>query len=316
MSVAKQFTNILVLTLVERGLLKLHAPLAELIPGFGAFGKQQVNLFHLLTRTSGVTAAIPMVPPEVLMNIEQLVKWACDQPLESQPGERVSYSAMVAHSLMAAVCLAVDGRGRSYAQMLEEDLFQPLGMNDTSLGPRDDLLERLCPVRAAYVGLDAPFPAQRMEEFAKMLTTAGAENPAGGTIGDLHRFADMLRVGGEIEGVRLLSPAMLAFSTRNYTGDKRNTLFDMFSGTRHWEYYPANIGLGFFLRGEGNVPGIFSVLNSPRSFSGLGIGTTGFTIDPEKGLTFSFLSTGLMEDSYHFDRLARLATLVVAAIVD
>ena len=36
MSVAKQFTNVLALSLVERGLLKLHAPVAEVIPGFGS----------------------------------------------------------------------------------------------------------------------------------------------------------------------------------------------------------------------------------------------------------------------------------------
>jgi CubicO group peptidase (beta-lactamase class C family) len=38
MSVAKQFTNVLALSLVERGLLQLHAPVAELIPGFGGMG--------------------------------------------------------------------------------------------------------------------------------------------------------------------------------------------------------------------------------------------------------------------------------------
>jgi CubicO group peptidase (beta-lactamase class C family) len=39
MSVAKQFTNVLALSLVERGLLKLHAPVAELIPEFANLGK-------------------------------------------------------------------------------------------------------------------------------------------------------------------------------------------------------------------------------------------------------------------------------------
>ena len=71
MSVAKQFTNVLALSLVERGLLQLHAPVAELIPGFATLGKEKVNLFHLLTHTSGILSAIPPVPPAVLMNIEK-----------------------------------------------------------------------------------------------------------------------------------------------------------------------------------------------------------------------------------------------------
>ena len=42
MSVAKQFTNVLALSLVEKGLLKLHAPVAELIPEFATLGKEKV----------------------------------------------------------------------------------------------------------------------------------------------------------------------------------------------------------------------------------------------------------------------------------
>ena len=114
MSVAKQFTNVLTLSLVERGLLKLHAPVAEVIPEFGTLGKEKVNLYHLLTHTSGVLSAAPPVPAEVLMNIEALVQFACGLPLESQPGERVNYSLLLGHSIMAAMCLRV---GRSRAEL-------------------------------------------------------------------------------------------------------------------------------------------------------------------------------------------------------
>jgi len=85
MSVAKQFTNVLALSLVERGLLKLHAPVAELIPEFAKFGKEKVNLYHLLTHTSGVMAALPSVPPEVLMNIDCLVEFASGRPHHHNP---------------------------------------------------------------------------------------------------------------------------------------------------------------------------------------------------------------------------------------
>lgn len=319
MSVAKQFTNVLALSLVERGLLNLHAPVAELIPEFGTLGKEKVNLFHLLTHTSGVLSAIPPVPPQVLMNIEQLVAFACGLPLESQPGERVNYSILLGHSIIAALCLRADGRGRSYARMLQEDIFDPLGMRDTSLGPRDDLLKRLCPVKVSYKDIPALLPPAVVEAIGTLLATPGCEIPGGGcmtTIDDLHRYAEMLRRGGELDGVRLLSPAMLDFCTRNHTGSRRNVLFDMWCGTRNWLVYPANIGCGFFVRGEGNVPGLFSVMNSPRTFGGFGAGSTGFTVDPERELTFAFLSTGLMEDSYHFERVARMATLVVAAMTE
>jgi len=317
MSVAKQFTNVLALSLVERGLLKLHAPVAELIPEFANLGKEKVNLFHLLTHTSGVLSAIPPVPPDVLMNIDKLVAFACNLPLESQPGERVNYSILLGHTIIAALCLRADGRGRSYAQMLREDLFVPLGMRDTSLGPRADLMKRLCPVKVSYENLPALLPPAAVEGIGTLLATQGCEIPGGGcmtTVQDLHRFAEMLRRGGELDGERLLSPAMLDFCTRNHTGTLRNVLFDMWFGVRGWIEYPASIGCGFFMRGEGNLPGLFSPMNSARSFGGFGAGSTGFTIDPERDLSFAFLSSGLMEDSYHFERIGVMQGLVLAAM--
>jgi CubicO group peptidase (beta-lactamase class C family) len=319
MSVAKQFTNVLALSLVERGLLKLHAPVDELIPGFGTLGKDKVNLYHLLTHTSGVMSAIPPVPPEVLCNIEKLVEFACGLPLESQPGERVNYSILLGHTIIAALCLRADGRGRSYAQMLEDEIFAPLGMTSTALGARADLQGRLCPVKVSYENIPALLPPEAVEGIGALLVQPGCEIPGGGcvtSVQDVHRFAEMLRRGGELDGVRILSPAMIDFCTRNHTGTLRNVLFDMWIGTRGWIEYPASIGCGFFLRGEGNLPGLFSVMNSARTFGGFGAGSTGFTVDPERELTLAFLSSGLLEDSYHFERMGAVASLVLAALTE
>src|SRR3546814_3440583 len=89
-------------------------------------------------------------------------------------------------------------------------------MPDTNLGCRDDLWPRLCPVRVANPPPVDPFP---LEPFAEHVILApGGEIPSAGgltTISDLHRFAEMLRRGGEIDGVRLLSPAMIRFAARS-----------------------------------------------------------------------------------------------------
>jgi CubicO group peptidase (beta-lactamase class C family) len=317
MSTGKQFTNVLALTLVERGALRLHQPVADVLPEFRPLGKETVNLHHLLTHTSGVASAIPSVPPEVLTSIERMAAIACAQPLESLPGERVNYSILLAHTVIAAMCLRVDGNRRSFAEMIEAELFQPLGMRETSLGPRADLVERLCPIRASYSGIGLLDPAA-IEGLGTLLRMPGCEIPAGGyltTIGDLHRFAEMLRRGGELDGVRVLSPAMIDHCTRNHTGELRNVLFDPCLSYRGWQPWPAYIGLGFFVRGEKPIPGPFGMLNSPRTFGGIGAGSTGFWVDPERDLSFAFLSTGLMEDSHHLERMALLADLVVSSLV-
>ena len=157
-----------------------------------------------------------------------------------------------------------------------------------------------------------------IEGIGALLSIPGAEIPAGGfltTLGDLVRFVEMLRGGGDLDGARILSPAMLEFATRNWTGDKPNALLDYTVQMRGWAPFPASIGLGFFVRGEGIIPGPFGNLSSPRTFGGIGAGSTAFWIDPARDLGFCFLSTGIMEDSFHLERVSRLSDAVIAALV-
>src|ERR1019366_1935251 len=101
------------------------------------------------------------------------------------------------------------------------------------------------------------------------------------TVSDIFRFAEMLRCGGELDGARILSPALLDAATRNRTSDKPNQLYKMMAASRGWEQYPAYIGLGFFLRGESICHHMFGTLTSPRTFGNYGAGSSMFWVDPE-----------------------------------
>jgi len=59
-SSGKQFTVAAVLRYVEKGLLQLHQPVAEIIPEFAVNGKAKINLAHLLTHTSGIPPFTPL----------------------------------------------------------------------------------------------------------------------------------------------------------------------------------------------------------------------------------------------------------------
>jgi len=317
-SCGKQFTNAIVLQRVERGELHLDMQIGEVIPAFRDRGKREMKLWHLLSHTSGIMSAIPSVAPEILINITQLTDYLGSIRPDSAPGDRVNYSIIAAHSVMAEMVRRVDGGSRSFTRIMQEDLFEPLGMSNTCLGKRDDLLERLCPITACYTepGMFHPDEVVGVSEVVMM---DNCELPAGGyitCIDDLHRFASMLGNGGELNGVRLLSPRTLDFCTRNFTGDKPNGLFDYARDTRGWAPWPANIGLGFFMRGEGVQPGPMSNFSSPRTFCGWGAGSTCFWVDPEFDLTFSFLSTGLMEETYHIERVQRLSDLVLTSMIE
>ncbi|MGD9601514.1 MAG: serine hydrolase domain-containing protein [Gammaproteobacteria bacterium] len=317
-STGKQFANVVVLKLIERGDLHLAMHVGEVLPAFRSRGMCGITLFHLLTHTSGILSAIPAVPLDVLVSIEKLTAHIAGQRPESPPGERVNYSIIAAHAVMAAMVCKVDGGRRRFAQILDEELFAPLGMTQTSLGPRADLVARLCPVVARY---DEPgmFHPQEVAGIGQVLLIDGAEIPAGGyltTLDDLHRFTCMLANGGELDGVRILSPRTLRYCAQNHTGERPNGLFDYTRDLRGWAPFPASIGIGFFVRGHAVQPGPMSNFSSPETFCGWGAGSTCFWVDPRERLAFSFLSTGLMEESYHIERLQRLADLVMTSLVD
>src|SRR2546422_4855173 len=158
MSVGKQFTNTIVLNRIERGDLRLMMPVSELIPEFGNRGKERMTLFHLLTHTSGIASRVPIIPPEDLVSIERLVAWACTTTPESPPRERVNYSIVVAHAVMAEMVRRAEGAQRSFGQILGGGLFRPPGVNETSLGAPGDLVPRPCPLggRVTQPGVFSP----------------------------------------------------------------------------------------------------------------------------------------------------------------
>ena len=317
-SVAKQLTHTLVLQRIERGELSLTQRVAELIPEFANRGKENITLFHILTHTAGLTLKLPAMDPMQLGNLEAVVQAACMSAVESVPGERVYYSGIIGTAILAEVLRRVDGGKRAYRDILAQDLFAPLGMKDSALGARADLAPRLCPVvaRDRLPGLSF---AEEYEMFGAMVGPE-AEIPSLGcvtTAPDLARYAEMLRNGGTLDGTRILSPAMVDLATRNHTGDKPNDTWSFASGVRGWQPFPASLGLGFYLRGETVAPNFLGTLTSPRTFGGMGAGSTMFWVDPARELSCVFLTSGLITcELRNTDRMQRISDMVVSALVD
>ena len=316
-SVTKTLTTAAVLTRVDRGELSLTMPVAEVLPEFGTRGKQRITVVQLLTHMAGLAAGLPAVPPELLGNLDAYVAAACRQPLEALPGKTVHYSAVTAHALLAEVVRRLDGGRRRFRDILDEDVLRPLGMRDTALGLRADLAKRKVPVvvRDRSPGV---FEPELLEAFNEIVTE-DAEIPAGSavsTVADLFRWSEALRRGGELDGQRLLSPALVQLAVTNHTGDLPNGFYAFACEQRGWEPFPANIGLSFWLRGSGIFPAYFGVTSSPRTFGGLGAGSAMFWVDPERDLTFVLLTAGLLEETRNLDRCQRLSDLVQAAVID
>jgi CubicO group peptidase (beta-lactamase class C family) len=317
-SVTKAFTNLLVMQAIERGQFRLTTPISELVPEFKGHGREKVLIWHLLSHQAGFPILFEVTPGWYIDNFAEVSAAVIDhvKPVDA-PCEKVSYSPLVNHVLMATALLRTDPKKRGYRQIVQEDILDPLKMRDTAVGLRADLKPRKIvpdfrgnyPIGHKSRNVEGPNGAFEDEK---------AEMPWVGivsTVPDMFRFADMYRRGGELDGARLLSPAMIDLATRNHTGDKWNELYYRRGIEKGLEPVPAYIGLGFTMRGEKLIHHMFGTLASPRSFGNYGAGTTLFWVDPVRDITFTALTAGVMEHNANCERFQRWADLILAAAV-
>jgi CubicO group peptidase (beta-lactamase class C family) len=149
----------------------------------------------------------------------------------------------------------------------------------------------------------------------------GAEMPAAssfGTVDDVFRLAETWRMRGtSSNGYRLLSPALFDYARQIHTGNLSNGAWDSYREAYGLADYPANFSLlGGYVRGDGYFINGAGYTASPDTFYAVGGGSTMWLVDPERDLTFVFLSAGLLDGLAHFDRLRQHSDLVLAACND
>ncbi len=316
MSVSKSVTAVSVLARADRGDFMLTTPVAEIIPEFGILGKQRITIAQLLSHTGGMPSAFPPLPPSELGNLEAAVAAICAMPLEGPFGE-VSYSIVAAHYILAEIVRRIDGGSRPFRKILQDELFTPLAMTSSCLGMQDNLRDRRVPI--VVRDQDDNVLSSDLLEAMNEVYDNESEMPAASiyaTAGDMHRFAEMLRRGGELDGARILSPAMVGFAATSHSGDEPGRVWAFAREMKGWADAPANSGLGFFLRGEGIHQSFCGTLATPGAFGNAGAGSTVFWVDPGRELTFVCLTAGLIEETRSWARWQRLSDLAHSAVVD
>ena len=315
-SITKAFTNILTLRAIEEGRFALTTPISDLIPDFSGDKRRAVTLFHLLSHQAGFPIIFEVKPGMYIDRFDEMVAAVCEvvQPVDP-PGEKVAYSPLVNHVLMAEAVRRTDPKKRSYRAIVQEEILTPLKMRDTAVGLRADLKPRkvVPDFRGNYPighrGHSNYGPNGAFEEEHAEMPWVGIVS----TVPDMFRLAEMLRLNGTLDGARILSPATLELARRNWTGEKPNELYTIRGRDRGWGPVPAYIGLGFSLRGTALTHHMFGTLASPRTFGNYGAGTTLYWVDPERDLTFVFLSAGVMESNANIERFQKLSDIVLSA---
>jgi CubicO group peptidase (beta-lactamase class C family) len=315
-SVTKAFTNLLVLRAVEQGLFTLTTPISTLIPEFTGHGREKILMWHLLSHQAGFPIIFEVQPGWFINSFEEVSKIVIAEvkPADA-PCAKVSYSPLVNHVLMAEALLRTDPRQRRYRQMVQEDILDPLGMRDTAVGLRADLKPRKV-VPDFQNNYPIGHKSRNMPGANGAFEDETAEMPWVGvvsTVPDMFRFTQMFRNGGVANGNRMISPAMLQYAARNWTGDMVNELYAQRGRAEGLAPVPAYIGLGFSMRGTALCHHMFGTLASPGAFGNYGAGTSLFWVDPERDLSFTCLTAGVMEHNANTRRFQKIADIIHSA---
>lgn len=302
-SMSKPITSVAVMMLHEEGRFQLTDPIANFIPAFKdtqvASGATTVRLERPITirdllshrsgitygfleggpvgetyRKTGVSDGLTTTQGTIGENIDRLAR----APLVSQPGSEWHYSL----SVDVLGRLVEVASGMTFDAFLRERIFRPLKMEDTRFDVPDDKWDRAATVYSPD-GKGGIRPMKDPEAFGNTFFSPVAfyKSPkkyfSGGaglvsTAEDYSRFAQMLLNGGQLDGVRLLSPKTVELMTVSHTSDLPPA--GLLGGG-------ANFGLGFRVTTD---LGGTQALGSQGMYGWLGIYGTTFWVDPKEKL--------------------------------
>jgi CubicO group peptidase (beta-lactamase class C family) len=307
-SMSKPITGVAIMMLVEEGKIRLADPVSRFIPEFanlkqvavpkpgaesatpGGAGDaaydlvpatREITIRDLLTHGSGLMsgglgarsagdAAQPTPDDSLATHIPRLAT----VPLDFQPGTLWRYSGTAGFDVLSRVVEVVSGQ--SFDVFLGERLFEPLDMPDTGFYFSGASERRLATNHSRTPQGLAPAPRPLSNTYF-----AGASGLAS-TAEDYLQFAEMLRNGGELDGVRILGPRTVALMTANHTGDMVNGQFGR----------PAR-GMGFGLSMEVVLDPVAAGLSvSKGAFSWQGGTGVGFWVEPEEEIVSIFMVQG------------------------
>jgi CubicO group peptidase (beta-lactamase class C family) len=296
-SITKPVTAIAVVMLAERGILSLHDRVADLLPEFGRNGKQDVRILHLLTHTSGLP---DMLPENIRLRrdhqpLSAFVERTCRLTPAFRAGTAVTYQSM-GFAILAE--LVHQASGRLLPEYLAQEVFGPLGMDDTSLGWVPSRRERIAAVRT---------PPEQGDDWGwNSPYWLGLGVPWGGLIAspaDLARLCLMMLGGGALGGTRILSPAAVRAMTTNQLA----LLPEVPEAERRCRPW----GLGWRLNWPGQ-PATFGDLLGLRSYGHWGATGTVCWLDPDSSAFMILLTTQPLEADGRL--LTRVSNVVASAV--
>lgn len=343
-SMTKPIVCVALMTLYEEGRFHLYTPAARFLPALAKMrvlevapdGSERladlarpITFADLLTHTAGFSYSFLDSPACALylehapvignsqLTLSELIANACDLPLAYQPGSRWHYSI----AIDVAAHLAEIVADRPLRDLLQERIFEPLGMTDTDYGVPVGKRNLVMSMRGVadittpgttmttmfelwQQGVNLPldvsqtYPVDQPERFMR------GGHGLFSTAADYLRFAQMMLNGGELDGTRILGRKTLEVMHTNHV--PRALLPYELGGV-------AAPGYGFGL-GERVLEdvGLSNMMGSPGEFGWSGAAKTYYWCDPAEEMVGVFMTQLQSPDEPQMT----FRTLAYQAIVD
>lgn len=289
-SSTKNVTALAALMLIDRGLLDPFAPVAKYWPEFAANGKDQVEVRHVLSHTSGVSGWEMPFRLEDVYDWEKSTSRLAAQAPWWQPGTASGYHAVTSGHLIGEIVRRITGK--TLKDFVRDEIAEPLRA-DFQIGalPEDDArIAELVPPPPLDVPLDAvPHDHPMYKTFAAVPPTPESALAAETTA---WRRADIGSANGHGNArslVRVLSPISLGGSvngTRLLDSDTIDLIFrEQVNGTDLVLAMPARWGMGFALPHPEAVP---DMPDGKVCYWG-GWGGSMVVMNPDRRATFAYV---------------------------
>ena len=328
-SLTKPITSVAVMMLVEEGRIQLEDPVSAYLPELNDLrvgiekiaangnreltfepARREPTIQDLLRHTSGFTyghfgqSLVKQTYLDIKLQDEnqpqsEFITKLAKLPLATHPGTTWDYGVSV--DVLGRIVEVVSGMPLD--QCVAERITTPLGMVSTGYFVASDKLSRLAEPQVN----PATGERQPMRNVSKRPNFLNAGGGMVSTVIDYARFIQMLLNGGELDGVRLLSPRTIAYMASDHLPP----------GVRYNQFYATNVdwtmiaptpdrgygfGLGFAVRKE---RGVHPLPGSPGEFYWVGATGTAFWIDPQEKLIAVWMSQIPWSQSGHYRSLLR-----------
>jgi CubicO group peptidase (beta-lactamase class C family) len=337
-SMTKPVTSTALMMLYEEGRFQLTEPISKYFPEFANLRvlrspdaaltdtvplERAPTLQDLLRHTAGFshggfpnsvdTEYVKQDVSGIDVPLAETVSKLASIPLLEQPGKKFIYS--MGPDIQARLVEILSGM--PFDQFLQQRMFKPLGMKDAGFWLGADKAQRLATMHWLKNGKLTPlddahgypdqYPVSSRAEINSYTANHKHKGGSSGLVGtaeDYWRFAQMLLNGGELDHVRVLSPQVVRFMTRDHLaslGHLRDIANDGF-------------GLGFSVVDD---PAATGFMSSEGTYFWAGSGATYFWVDPKEDMVVVVLSQhSVVPAADPRFLLPQLHTLVYSALLN